>query len=375
MKKRVKKSLVLSLVFLLTPLSFSHANSLADLTAKAEQGDAVSQYELGLQNEKTDYYEAMKWYRKASMQGCAPAQMRLGVLIIRYDNKSQREDREAVMWFRKAAEQGDRAAQYFLGLMYVEPRGTAQDFGESVKWFQKSADQGNTFAQAALGLAYYAGKGIDLDYSKAYFWMKLSGTTNPVFVSHRDDAKRQLLPQEVWDLDKKIEEWRPIVHPPSASTVVCAQEDTNVAVRVDADAAIQKGDFKRALNLLLPLAEQGDAEAQLKVGIFYFNGEGVKQDYAEAAKWLLPSAEQGNQLAQGQIGTQYSQGWGVKADHAEAYFWLSMASKAGHPISGLTSLSSKVETYYLTNEQIMGLDKRIADWRPSSSPIPVKIHN
>ena len=37
------------------------------------------------------------------------------------------------------------------------------------------------------------------------------------------------------------------------------------------------------------LAEQGDAEAQLNLGIRYANGEGVPEDDAEAVKWYLIS--------------------------------------------------------------------------------------
>ena len=41
------------------------------------------------------------------------------------------------------------------------------------------------------------------------------------------------------------------------------------------------------------LAEQGHPEAQYNLGVYYANGDGVKQDYGEAAKWWIKSAEQG----------------------------------------------------------------------------------
>ena len=41
-------------------------------------------------------------------------------------------------------------------------------------------------------------------------------------------------------------------------------------------------------------AEQGDAEAQLRLGIMYSKGKGVPQDYKEAAKWFRKAADQGN---------------------------------------------------------------------------------
>ena len=34
-------------------------------------------------------------------------------------------------------------------------------------------------------------------------------------------------------------------------------------------------------------AEQGDAEAQLNLGMMYFNGIGVREDHAQAYKWVV----------------------------------------------------------------------------------------
>jgi TPR repeat protein len=45
----------------------------------------------------------------------------------------------------------------------------------------------------------------------------------------------------------------------------------------DADAAMRRHDYKTALRLIRPLAEQGDANAQYNLGVFYDNGLGVPQ--------------------------------------------------------------------------------------------------
>ena len=50
----------------------------------------------------------------------------------------------------------------------------------------------------------------------------------------------------------------------------------------DGIAAIGKGDYATALRLLRPLAEQGDAKAQISLGAMYAGGQGVAQDYREA---------------------------------------------------------------------------------------------
>jgi TPR repeat protein len=65
----------------------------------------------------------------------------------------------------------------------------------------------------------------------------------------------------------------------------------------DADAAIKRRDYATAVRLIRPLAEQGDANAQYKLGVFYDNGLGVPQDKVRAYMWLNLSAAQGREGA------------------------------------------------------------------------------
>jgi TPR repeat protein len=65
----------------------------------------------------------------------------------------------------------------------------------------------------------------------------------------------------------------------------------------DADAAIKRRDYATAVRLIRPLAVQGDANAQYKLGVFYDNGLGVPQDKVRAYMWLNLSAAQGREGA------------------------------------------------------------------------------
>ena len=96
-------------------------------------------------------------------------------------------------------------------------------------------------------------------------------------------------------------------------------------------AQAQSGDFASALlKEWLPLAEQGNADAQFDLGFMYENGTGVLQDYAEAVKWYRLSAEQGNAEAQYSLGFMYSSGTGVIHDYAEALKWYRLAAEQGN---------------------------------------------
>ena len=62
--------------------------------------------------------------------------------------------------------------------------------------------------------------------------------------------------------------------------------------------AYKRQDYKTAYKLFLPLAEQGNADAQYNLALMYENGQGVPQDYKEAIRLFRLSAEQKHEQAQ-----------------------------------------------------------------------------
>lgn len=85
---------------------------------------------------------------------------------------------EAVRWFRKAAVQGDPDGQYRLGSAYASGVGVREDKSEAAKWYLKAAEQGLTIAQYMLGHAYETGEGVPKDEIEAYAYFNLAGATD-----------------------------------------------------------------------------------------------------------------------------------------------------------------------------------------------------
>lgn len=67
--------------------------------------------------------------------------------------------------------------------------------------------------------------------------------------------------------------------------------------------------------------EQGNAKAQLTLGICYYNCDGVPQDTAEALKLYRKAAEQGQANGQYNLGASYAKGHGVPLSLVTAYMW------------------------------------------------------
>src|SRR5262245_23031881 len=75
-------------------------------------------------------------------------------------------------------------------------------------------------------------------------------------------------------------------------------------------------DYARALELLAPLAEQGNAVAQLKLGIIFSRGKVNSPDPVAALRWFTKAAENGQVEAQFELGRIYRDGLGTQADGA-----------------------------------------------------------
>ena len=84
------------------------------------------------------------------------------------------------------------------------------------------------------------------------------------------------------------------------------------------------------LDSIRQAAEQGDAEAQLSLGLMYDNGQGVIENDAEAVRWYRLAAEQGLDAAQYQLGVMYTEGRGILKNEAEAVSLYRLAAKQNY---------------------------------------------
>ena len=101
----------------------------------------------------------------------------------------------------------------------------------------------------------------------------------------------------------------------------------------EAARAIQKGDFKTALDKLRPLAKEGDPNAQFFMGMLYDAGNGAPQDQSIAASWYRKAAEQNHVGGQLYLGVLYYSGQGVQQDYKQAAHWLQKASDKGNDMA------------------------------------------
>ena len=88
-------------------------------------------------------------------------------------------------------------------------------------------------------------------------------------------------------------------------------------------------DAKQAVALYKTAADDGLAEAEYKFGICHETGYGVNQDYAVAADWYSRAASQGQAAAQYRLADLYFFGFGVPQDLRQALQWYRLAARQG----------------------------------------------
>lgn len=99
-------------------------------------------------------------------------------------------------------------------------------------------------------------------------------------------------------------------------------------------AAMNRKDYPKAFQLLAPLAREGNPAAQLRLGLLYYHGHGVRESDTESKLWFERAARQGNAEAQFQLANMYLYGLvdgGRGEDHdRQAALWYFEAGRQGH---------------------------------------------
>lgn len=106
------------------------------------------------------------------------------------------------------------------------------------------------------------------------------------------------------------------------------QADTT---QLDTGAAhLAATDYELAVRLLTPLAERGDAQAQVLLGNMHFEGRGVPKNPQAAQEWYRLAAVQGDPAGQFMLGLTYVNSDAEVRNAAEAVRWIERSAESGN---------------------------------------------
>ena len=273
-------------------------------------------------------------------EGNVQAQYELARL---YCNKEPKDYRKAVHWYMKAAEQGHLDAQCLLIKEYSSFL-TNRDYEQLKQWLHVKVEEGIIQAKFYLGELYFQLS----DYEQALYWYRLAGNQGYGPAMCRLGQMYENGTGVAQDY-KQAEEWFIKDGPYGDAQWHLLTMYEHMANEGDIEAQYKLGfqyryggsvdqwdpsfgiDYKQALSLFRKSAEQGHADAQFQLAQMYNDGVGVTQNDVLAIYWYRKAAEQGIASAQFCLGTKYKLGQGFQQDDTLAQEWFEKAYSNGYP--------------------------------------------
>ncbi len=313
-------------------LSYGYQKAFDRVMAGAENGNAKSQYKLGIMYDLgigIDFNpkEGIKWIRQSADQDYEPAQR---FIMCSYMNEAFEflygtnviNQDECVAMIKTFAMKGDSSSQANLGLCYLKGKFVEKDYKKALYWSQKAARKGLAVAQNNIGLMYYHGYGVPINYEKA--------------ISYFEKAADQKYPGAFLALGTMYFKGQGV----SVNYEKAFECYSRAAVLGDSYAKVMLGkiyyfglngevNYKKAFNYFKQAARQPYCieDARYFLGKMYERGIYVKCNPFLAIYWLKKPAENGSVKAQMLLASVLGRNNGFgRADNIEAYKWLYIAS-------------------------------------------------
>lgn len=98
---------------------------------------------------------------------------------------------------------------------------------------------------------------------------------------------------------------------------------------LEAYAVYKMGQYKKAFEAWMALAQKGNSQGMLNVGNMYLAGEGVEKDQKKAIEWYKKGGQLGDPHSLFQLAKIYQNGNGVEADQQKARSLFKSAAEKG----------------------------------------------
>lgn len=211
---------------------------------------------------------------------------------------------------------------YNAGVQYLN----SKEYDKAFLCFQKAAGQGYAPSQSNLGLCYEFGWGTKKDYVMAEYWFKKACDARD---NHATINLGALYASSHFSkYDKAVEYLLPL-----------AQQGNEDALFNLAIAYVHLGRHEEAIELSTNLANKGDHGAESNLGNWYLKGiSGFPIDYDKAIYWLERAVKANKETAKHNLPiAQFEKGEILykNREYSEAYqLYLKAASSKDNPIPG-----------------------------------------
>lgn len=312
----------------------------------AEAGHAQAASLLGWFHEngsgvQKDLEEARRWYRLGAERQDASAIGALGRLLLREEGAESRKNARHLL--EKAAALGDADGQYYLGWMLIEKQGTDAGAAEAqaYDWFSKAANQAHVGAQIAMATQLLQGRGVPQDKELAIKWLRRATQSNDPVAHYLLGRADEGEVHEIENIERAKTAFR--------VAAVAGHREAQYALGnllAKSSAASEKAE---AVGWLTKAREAGHIGAANRLGEMYRDGVGVLPQPDTARRIFEQAAEQGNVNAMYNLAGMQNDGLGGIRDTGRALDWYAKAADRGHQgaadvLGGLLNSQTKMSS-------------------------------
>ena len=135
--------------------------------------------------------------------------------------------------------------------------------------------------------------------------------------------------EDAEELENLVKEQNKILEDQNDGIVVSGGGKLDNNMTIEEMVSLINSDNQKGLETVRGIANSGNADAQLLVGIMYHMGIAGEEHQSDAAYYFRMAAEQGLASAQTNLGKCYLAGDGVPEDDKKAFEWFEKAAKQG----------------------------------------------
>ncbi|KAF9091421.1 ERAD-associated protein [Mortierella sp. AD031] len=296
-------------------------------------------YQKGVAGLPVNRAAAIECFTKAAELKYPDAKVNLGLIYL----DDPKHYIVAHQFFHEAVQMQNFQAVYYLGLMYYDGLGVTKQCEKASRYFKYVAERGD-WGDTLFPDSYDAYQAGDVEYAAIGY---LQAAERGFEVGQSNFA---------WILDRELPttHYLTMLTSPKRSPLSAMAETALVSLASPARL------LEMALVYWTRSANQGDVDARVKMGDYYYMGIGTEQDYKKATACYQVAAESElSAMAMWNLGWMHENGVGVTKDFHLAKRWydqsLSTNRGAVLPVSlSLAKLNARFIWSYLTGGETGG---------------------
>ena len=289
---------------------YSKAAAAGEPSAFSHVGNMYAQGVGVAQNNET----ALDWFRRGAGKDHPPSQNGLGFMYM-HGHGVDRDYKKALEYFKAAAERGNAEAQFNLGAMHIGGMGVRKAHDKALHYFTLAAHQGHTLALYNLGQMHLNGLGAPRSCPIGVQFLKAVAERGP-WGSSLEEAHAAL---QTGGPDVPLQLYASLAEGgfELAQSNIAFLIDQHLNNRGGAPLLGMQADAlaERANAYYKLAAQQGNVEAELKLGDYSFYGLGQESDLERAVAHYRTASESRSAQAMFNLAYMYAHGLGLSRDY------------------------------------------------------------